>query len=64
MSILRVPTLLCSSIAFGGENLDKLYVVCASETVSMKREYYAGSLFVIEEPGARGAVVRSYTHAA
>eukprot|EP00472_Partenskyella_glossopodia_P004037 CAMPEP_0197530198 /NCGR_PEP_ID=MMETSP1318-20131121/31037_1 /TAXON_ID=552666 /ORGANISM="Partenskyella glossopodia, Strain RCC365" /LENGTH=131 /DNA_ID=CAMNT_0043085917 /DNA_START=359 /DNA_END=751 /DNA_ORIENTATION=- len=51
VSILRVPTLLCSSLAFGGEDLDKLYVVCASETVSMKREYYAGSLFVLEDPG-------------
>ncbi len=60
LKILRIPTILPSSLAFGGERLERLFVVCGSETVSMKREYYGGSLFVLEEPGVRGAPITPY----
>uniref|UniRef100_A0A7S3ZFU0 SMP-30/Gluconolactonase/LRE-like region domain-containing protein n=2 Tax=Lotharella globosa TaxID=91324 RepID=A0A7S3ZFU0_9EUKA len=60
IKIMRVPSLLCDSVAFGGENLEKLYIVTGSETVSMDREYYAGSLFVIDSVGVRGAPIRPF----
>jgi len=60
LQVVRIPSLLCSSIAFGGDDLKQLYVITGSETVNTDREYYAGSLFVLEDVGVRGILKRPY----
>ena len=60
---LRLPVSNVTSCAFGGEELDDLYVTCAREGLdeeTLAGQPLAGSLFRLK-PGAEG--VPSYSYA-
>jgi sugar lactone lactonase YvrE len=57
LKAIRFPVSATSSCAFGGPNLDRLYVTSAWEGMSAEQranEPLAGGLFVCDNPGARG----------
>ncbi|WPP52988.1 SMP-30/gluconolactonase/LRE family protein [Catalinimonas niigatensis] len=62
MQKIEVPALNVTACAFGGENLDKLYITTASIGMSeeQQQEYpQAGGLFVVE-PGVKGVPADFY----
>jgi sugar lactone lactonase YvrE len=50
---VRLPVSRVTSAAFGGAELDELYITSATEGVSLEREPHAGGLFR-HRPGVRG----------
>ena len=55
--IINLPVPRPTSLTFGGENLDKLYVTTASIGISsetMKKFPLSGSIFVIDDIGVKG----------
>jgi len=51
---VKMPTNVVSSCAFGGKNLDVLYITTASVGVDTSKDPLAGTLFVLKNPGVRG----------
>lgn len=54
---VRLPTPLTTSVAFGGESLDELFVTSAREAFTPEEDAadpLAGSLFRVRGVGARG----------
>jgi len=49
-----LPVSKVTSCAFGGKDLDKLYITTASYEVDTQKEPLAGHLFVLNNPGVKG----------
>lgn len=59
--IIEMPVKLVSSVSFGGQQLDQLYVTTIAEGVHGEApEEGAGSIFVVEGLGARGIAERRF----
>ncbi len=57
--VIRVPASQVSAVAFGGENLDQLYITTSRKGLGSDAEVGAGALFVAD-PGVRGMPVREF----
>jgi len=51
---IELPTKLVTSCAFGGRDLDVLYITTASIGVDLEKDAFAGTLFVLKNPGVHG----------
>ncbi len=59
---LMLPVSCVTSCAFGGDQLDLLYVTCASNRVRLQDEPLAGSVFVFRNLGVQGVPAYTFNH--
>jgi sugar lactone lactonase YvrE len=58
--MVEVPALKVTACAFGGPDLDQLFITTSQENVDTGTDPLAGSLFLAYDVGVRGLPVREF----
>lgn len=58
---ISLPTQCITSVAFGGDDLQDLYITSANNKVDIQKEPQAGSVFIVRNVGVKGVHAPVYT---